>query len=161
MKPQDLVARLIADAGETPTSIAKKTRPRIVQSTLHRYLTAETSEARRSSLQPLAVYLGIPVDALYDPKMAAEVASLKGYGTGAYVAREPLPRQPRPANLDDALERVLEELGTLLAAVPPNQRKAVSDNLAGYALDGGAHHWRVALSALLRAASTRKRMNAV
>lgn len=45
--------------------------------------------------------------------------------------------------------QLLEQLGIVLAQVPRERRKAVADNLAGWALEGGAEHWRQALTSIL------------
>lgn len=46
-------------------------------------------------------------------------------------------------------EKVLEHLGRLLAAAPKERRRAIADNLSGWAMEGGADHWRGALLGLL------------
>lgn len=60
----------------------------------------------------------------------------------ATVAREPAASYHVPG-------QTLAQLGQMLAAVPPSHREAVAANLAGWARDGGAEHWRAALSGLL------------
>lgn len=58
------------------------------------------------------------------------------------AAREPAARY-------DTTGQTLVQLGRLLAAVPPSHREAVAANLAGWARDGGAEHWRAAMAGLL------------
>lgn len=44
---------------------------------------------------------------------------------------------------------VLSQMGRLLAAAPATRREAIATNLAGWARDGGADHWRAPLAVLL------------
>ena len=65
------------------------------------------------------------------------------------VAREPGARYDTPA-------QTLAQLGRLLAAVPPSHREAVAANMAGWARDGGADHWQVALAGLLSGVDSKR-----
>lgn len=67
---------------------------------------------------------------------------------GAVSAAEPPAQYTVPA-------RVLEQMGHILANVPPALREAVAANLSGWARDGGADHWRIPLAALLEPASAK------
>jgi hypothetical protein len=58
----------------------------------------------------------------------------------------PVKPLPRRAEADD---ETLRRLGAMLSRVAPDRRTAVADNLRGWAMDGGADHWRAALLALL------------
>lgn len=54
--------------------------------------------------------------------------------------------------------QLLDDLERVLQQVPADQRDAVATNLAGWARDGGATHWKPALLALLALpAAARKR----
>lgn len=63
------------------------------------------------------------------------------------VSATPLVAEPAPAYADPAA--VLEQMGLLLASVPPSNRAAMADVLAGWAKDGGADDRRHVLLALL------------
>jgi len=59
---------------------------------------------------------------------------------------------PRPTSQNLAalpIEELLTQVGIILAQVPKAARRAVADNLHGFALDGGADHYRAALLGLL------------
>lgn len=81
--------------------------------------------------------------------------------------REPTPAQLRlqePAvpwrqgSLDEP--SLLEQLGQLLARVPPDQREAAAVALAGWAKAGGSEHWRRMFAAAIEATGKRRRAGA-
>jgi hypothetical protein len=147
MSPKEIIKQLIEARGETTTSVVSKTKPKMVQSTLHRYLESSTKEPRRSTMQPLADFLGVPVEAFFDASIAAKFAP-----AGSVVAQTPSETQSAPGVYQIhplSVDTLLEQLGICLAALPAGMRRAVADNLSGFALDGGADHWRHALLALL------------
>ncbi len=47
------------------------------------------------------------------------------------------------------IDQALEVLGLALQGLPTQTREAIATNLSGWARDGGADHWRVALQAML------------
>lgn len=59
--------------------------------------------------------------------------------------------RPSVAHPADSLADALEITGAALAATPKEMREAVALNMAGWAREGGAGHWRSALQALLAA----------
>lgn len=74
-------------------------------------------------------------------------------------AKEPaaaLALATQPPNVLLSADRVLEEMGAMLKALPPEYRQAVANNLSGWALDGGTNHWRLALAPLLLAPQSKR-----
>ena len=90
MKGRDLLAALISSAGLTPNAVAAKAKGS--QPQLHRFLSGESREPRRSTLAPFARFFGIPVDAFYNEGLAADIARERGLG----AAGSPPPAHVRP-----------------------------------------------------------------
>jgi hypothetical protein len=49
-----------------------------------------------------------------------------------------------------SIDQALNVLGLALQGMPPAAREAIATNLAGWARDGGADHWRAGLQAMLQ-----------
>lgn len=111
MKPRELLRNLMNLEGLNPTSLARRTGDRTKQPQIHRFLTGEAREPKRSTLQPVADYFHIPVDALFDEQVAT--------ATWAKVAQLP---------------SVARSIGNVFAAPPPApppdfaDRREVSDS---------------------------------
>lgn len=73
MKPAELLRLLMSRSGDTPTSLAAKVHQRTKQPQIYKYLMGIAREPRRSTLQPVADFYGIPIEALYSEKEAAKV----------------------------------------------------------------------------------------
>jgi hypothetical protein len=85
MNPRELLRALMDSAGLNPNSLSNATRGRTRQPQIHRFLTGEAKEPKRSTLLPVAEYFGIPVEALFSADEARKVAEAKGLvpaGTG-------------------------------------------------------------------------------
>lgn len=105
-----------------------------------------------------AAGMEVQIDA-FSPRLAAEVAAAYPLTSAAHhkpsqravrlVAAEPA--APRPLTTDE----LLLQLGTLLSKVPEGQRKAASRALEGWALEGGADHWRTMFATLLESSKQR------
>lgn len=63
------------------------------------------------------------------------------------------PRGVTPTAQPIGLDPALEVIGIALAAVAPQRREALALNLAGWAREGGADHYRVAIAHLLLTAN--------
>ena len=70
------MAALIASAGLTTNSAAARAKGS--QPQLHRYLAGESTEPKRSTLQPFARLFQIPVEAFYNEALAARIARERG-----------------------------------------------------------------------------------
>lgn len=75
----------------------------------------------------------------------------KRVGASAQKGTSALLRVEEPAGAYLTLAQMLDYLGGFLGKVPTSHRKAVADNLSGWAMDGGAAHWQAALASLLQA----------
>jgi len=71
----------------------------------------------------------------------------KGLGPKHPAVAAVIARQP--AAKYDTAAQTLAQLGRMLSSVPQSHREAVAANLAGWARDGGADHWRAMLAGLL------------
>ncbi len=61
-------------SGDSPYSLARKLGDVRKQPTLHRFLEGVAKEPKRSTLQPVADFYQVPLDAFYDPTIADTVA---------------------------------------------------------------------------------------
>lgn len=97
-----------------PTSLSKATRNATKQPQIYRFLNGDVKEPRRSTMQPVADALGIPVDALLDPKEAAATALRIWGGTAApevpQIAAWSKTKQVAIADAIDQLADMLESL---------------------------------------------------
>lgn len=106
--------------------------------------------AKLSGVSP-ATIANIEVGTRKNPRNLLQIAKAVGRSpqwlmTGRDDERTPSDARPgAPPDLFSALEAV----GVALAAVPKSMREAVATNLAGWARDGGADHWRVTVQTLL------------
>lgn len=66
MEPRNLYALLLQSKNLTTNALAEKLGGKVEQSQLNRFETGKTKEPRRTTLQPVADYFGIPVDLFYN-----------------------------------------------------------------------------------------------
>ncbi len=89
----DLLRELMKKSGDNANSLAAKLDGRTSQPQLHKFLTGEAKEPRRATLQPVADFYGVPVNAFYGPVL--NIASQKSqielvcdhFGSQAILAR--------------------------------------------------------------------------
>jgi len=74
MDGRELLQRLLERSGENPNSLAVKLKRAPLQSQLHRFLAGLAKEPRRSTLQPVAEFYDVPLDAFYEAAQASAVA---------------------------------------------------------------------------------------
>jgi transcriptional regulator with XRE-family HTH domain len=74
MDGKELLKHLMREAGENPNSIANKLKKRSLQSQIQRFIDGATKEPRVSTLQPVADFFQIPVQALFVEEIAHEIA---------------------------------------------------------------------------------------
>lgn len=78
---RELMARLLERAGLNTNSAARKVKGS--QPQLHRYMSGKAREPKRSTLLPFAKLFGVPVDAFFDDRVAAqELAKLNDPQSG-------------------------------------------------------------------------------
>jgi len=73
----------------------------------------------------------------------------KGLGPKRVTGSNAASMVASPPGLYLTPSRLLDELGLVLARVSPAFRSAVANNLSGWALDGGAAHWKMSILPLL------------
>lgn len=104
MEGHELLRLLLEKRGMNPNSLANALRNRSIQSQVQRYLDKKTKNPRLDTLQPIAKFFGIGVEAFYQPAIAkgiAERLQLIQPGTGHIVSSgeppENHPHRHRPA----------------------------------------------------------------
>ena len=83
MNPRELLKLLMATAHDNPNSLSQKTK--VPQPTIFRFISGEAREPRRSTLAPIAKHYGVPIEALFDAKEAAQAAAKIMSGANGYV----------------------------------------------------------------------------
>lgn len=78
MDPRELLRLLMEQRGLNPNSLSAATNKKTKQPQIHRFLTGESKEPKRSTLAPVAGVLGVPVEAFFDARVADAVAVQQG-----------------------------------------------------------------------------------
>lgn len=151
MEGRQLLKLLLEQKELTANGLAVALKGATKQPQIHKFLTGAAREPRRSTLQPVADYLGVQVEAFYDEDLALQVAIRLGLieapegHKSVPQAMEPAPASKNPAgpvplpqsptpSLRDALRRI----ATVLADESPGVRKSVAalfGDLADHAED--------------------------
>lgn len=92
MKPFELIAALMHREGLGPLPLAKKIGKAKLQPQIHRFSRGEVANPDRSTAVPIAEYFHIPVEAIYDERIATEVARELGI-TAVAPASSTAPRK--------------------------------------------------------------------
>ena len=74
MKPFELIAALMQREGLGPLPLAKKIGKAKLQPQIHRFSRGEVANPDRTTAVPIAEYFHIPVEAIYDERVATKVA---------------------------------------------------------------------------------------
>lgn len=90
MDPREFLRQLMELRGYNPTSLAAAVRNATKQPQIHRFLSGEASEPRRTTLQPIADHFKVDVEAFYSPRKAGEEWAKVTGATVAYHPTEPL-----------------------------------------------------------------------
>lgn len=96
MEPRKLLQLLMAKSELNSNSLAAKLDNATTQPQIHKFLNGKAKEPRRATLAPVADYFSIPLDALYDPEVAATVAEQRR------LAEPELKQSPPPAREAEA-----------------------------------------------------------
>lgn len=78
MKPFELIAALMHQQGLGALPLAKKMGKEKLQPQIHRFVKGEVKEPARTTAAPLAEYFKLPIDAIYDEKVATAEAKRLG-----------------------------------------------------------------------------------
>lgn len=70
MGPKELLLELMRRSGDNPNSLAAKLNQKTKQPQIYKFLEGVAKEPRRSTLQPVADFYGISIEAFYDPVLA-------------------------------------------------------------------------------------------
>lgn len=142
MDPKQLLQALMKRDKDNPHSLAEKLKQKTGQPQIYKFLNGVAKEPRRSTLQPVADFYGISVEAFYDPLVADIVMQNLEAGRpltdtpNANISATPEassppaePNQHQPA----AASGVLENLRLLLLQADPADRSAAGSLLSGLA----------------------------
>lgn len=113
MHPHELVAALIRRTGKSLPQIARDMGHKGFQPTLHKIAHGQVKSPTRASADRIARFFDIPVDALYDSKVARRIAAERGLlpyqadmPAAPFAAKEPEVQYritPTPNELPSAL----------------------------------------------------------
>lgn len=128
MEPRQLLQLLMDGAGLNPNALARATRGRTKQPQIHRFLTGEAREPKRSTLAPVAEHFGVPVDAFYDEKVADAVARERSLGgnpdnQGAGLGKNALAQDL--SHVTQSITPTTMQWGSLLSASLPERFRLV------------------------------------
>lgn len=73
MNSRELLTALMSRAGDTANSLARKAK--VPQPTIYRFLSGTAAEPRVSTLEPIARYYGVPVEAFFSERARADVVA--------------------------------------------------------------------------------------
>lgn len=117
MKPHQLIHALMIDKGldASASKLAHRLRRPKMQPSIHRFLYGEVSNPAHKTAKPIADFFGIPVDALYDDRLATSIAHERGLKEPpALVPRTKKPATERLGYVD--AQRIIDALRRLPAA---------------------------------------------
>jgi hypothetical protein len=80
MNPQDLLRELMRRSGDNPNSLSNKVLGRTKQPQIYKFLEGISKEPKRSTLEPIAEFYGIPVEAFYDVSLSRQTYDLLVHG---------------------------------------------------------------------------------
>lgn len=72
MKPVELLAELMRRSGDNPNSLASKLKKKTTQPQIYKFLEGISKEPRRSTLQPVADFYSVDIEAFYSEKACLE-----------------------------------------------------------------------------------------
>lgn len=130
MKPHEVIQALVDRTGKPVLQVAREMHSTRFQGTLHKYLSGNTTSPDRRTAERIATYFKIPVDAIYDARVARTVAierRLNVHSPASYpMAHEPAPHYGAappdasgiiPAALLERIHRLAPEQRTALFAL--------------------------------------------
>lgn len=138
VKPHELIKLLVDQLGG-PSAVAHKMNDIGFQSTLHKFCNGNVASPRRATAERIAKHLGVPIDALYVPEVAAAVYRQRfGADPDRFVVAEPEPSTTYKFTLRTAQRRGSEAvnwpaLRRFMAALPIDSRTVVGGLLLAWA----------------------------
>jgi len=141
MEGHELLSLLMKKRGMNANALAVLLRDRSLQSQIQRYVSGRTKNPRPDTLEPIARFFGIGIEAFYQPTIARQIAQQlllvpnvdrvesEPPPYGVRVASSPTPLRTRPSLRENILQ-----LGKSLEIYDESARKAVSSLLADLAL---------------------------
>lgn len=73
MNTRDLLQALMDKTGDNPHSLSSKLKGKPPQPQIYKFLTGQSKEPRRTTLQPIADFYNVPVEAFYDDELAGRL----------------------------------------------------------------------------------------
>lgn len=143
MEGKDLLRLLLDKRGMSVNALADALRIRSLQSQLQRYLAGRTRSPRPDTLEPVAKFFGIGVEAFYQPAIAERIAAaltqpptqhrVAESETNAWPAQKPasspLPMRPTPS-----VRECVIQLGEQLKGYDESARRLVALLLSDLAM---------------------------
>jgi hypothetical protein len=136
MEPRELLRALMARDGDNPHSLSVKLKGRVKQPQLHKFISGTAREPRRSTLQPVAVHFGVPIEAFYDHAAAEQAARALGLIAGVQATAKPAARS---AELSEAERHLLEDFRSL----PDEDQESIARDISQRAGKARAHIQKV------------------
>lgn len=81
VKPHQLIAALMLERDLGTLPLAKAIGRASLQAPIYRFVHGEVASPKRSTAEALATYFRLPVDALYDERLATAIANERGLRT--------------------------------------------------------------------------------
>lgn len=118
VKPYQLIEALMAAEELGPLPLAKKLKKPELQPLIHRFINGAVKSPKSSTAIPLADYFNLPLEAIYQEKVATEIA--KQRGLKALPPKPPKkPKRPSSGGVADFASKFM--------AMPPElQREALA-----------------------------------
>lgn len=113
VKPYQLIAALMHRDGLRTLPLAKKMGKPALQPQLHRFVRGEVPSPDHTTAAPLAAHFKLPLDAIYEEKVATAIAAAQGLKVVDWPPQATR-RKERPAAPNDAVRATLalyERLG--------------------------------------------------
>jgi transcriptional regulator with XRE-family HTH domain len=128
MDPRELLRLLMAERGLNSNSLSRATGNATKQPQIHRFLTGEAREPKRSTLAPIAEVLGVPVDCFFSEDAAEQVAAERNLTAVPDTQRGGLYVKPLAQQLSQAVESMTPttiQWGSLLSQQLPSRFRLV------------------------------------
>lgn len=130
MEPRLFLQALMNRGGDNPHSLANRLGQKTKQPQLFRFLSGVAKEPRRSTLEPVAAFYGVSVEAFYDPELAD--TAMKNLEAGMPLMQAP---SKPPAHNTEQSSGPVAQLANALRAMDAPARERAAVLLQGLARD--------------------------
>lgn len=136
VKPHELICRLVVEHGLAPRvglgalPLAKALGRPQLQPSLHKFMAGDVTEPQRSTAESLAAYFEIPVDAVYDERVATRIARERGIAEQTASTESLIPAK-KPAKTPAGQAQPLSLSSITLSPRPIRWRDLGMDELKG------------------------------